>query len=111
GPGQLRRDEHAHQHADDAPDDRHQRELADDGIAVGHGGRGVVGHGNLGRDAPSLLAAEGVGFDGGQSVRRMRSPSASIDSNWPRHTAHPSAPRMISPRATESGMSRNRMSM
>ncbi len=35
GGGKLQGNDHAHQHADDAPDQGHQREFSDDGIVVG----------------------------------------------------------------------------
>lgn len=34
GKGQLRRDDHANEHADHAPDDRHDGELLDDLVVI-----------------------------------------------------------------------------
>ena len=46
-----------------------------------------------------------------QSCSKMRSPSPSSSSNCPPWIAHHSPPKMTSTKATESGMSKNKMSM
>ena len=112
-PGQLGGDDHADQHADHAPHHRHDGELPYNFVVVD---RGL----HVGKFHFYLLLIKdpmSVGFsprgrlDENQSLRRMRSPSASMSSNCPRCTAHHKAPRMKNTRATESGMSRKRMSI